>query len=63
MSQEVKWEVSEPGILQDDANKEKMRFIAEIHVTDDMSQGERNFAVNYNEMRAMLLKNNLMKRR
>ncbi|GAB7057346.1 hypothetical protein JCM16163A_40950 [Paenibacillus sp. YK5] len=63
MSQEVKWEVSVPGNLQDDANKEKMRFISEIPITDDMSQGTRDFAVNYNEMRAMLLKNNLMKRR
>lgn len=57
--EKVTWELSNG---QPD-KAEKMRHIAEIQITDDMSQGTRDFAVNYNEMRDMLLKNNLMKKK
>ncbi|OXM83968.1 hypothetical protein [Paenibacillus rigui] len=62
MDEEITWEISsgQPAIAD---KVEKMAFVEEVPITDDMGQGQRLFASNYNEMRSMLLKYKLMKTR
>lgn len=57
--EDVKWTLSTDPVPE----KNKMPYVQEIKTTRDMGDGQKEFARVYNEMRAVLLANNLMNKR
>lgn len=57
--EEITWELSNG--LPAPEKVEKLPFLAPLTITADMSQGQKEFALNYNTMQAMLIQYKLMK--
>jgi len=60
--QRAQWRITDASGAQAPAEPKKvMAHLKELPITDDMSEGTRNFAEQYNSMRAVLIENKLMK--
>lgn len=59
------WKITGPGktvsTSTSTAAKKMLPHYKELPVTDDMPEGQRNFAIQYNTMRAKLIEHGLMK--
>lgn len=57
--EEAKWTLSTDPV----PDKDKIPHVPEIKATKDMGDGQKEFARVYNDMRAVLLANNLMNKK
>jgi hypothetical protein len=61
---EVTWTVTEPnGNTSVQDPKEKHCFLKLIDIPSDMPEGQKTFALQFNSMREMLIKNGLMNKK
>lgn len=58
MSQEITWEVS-----GGEKTKKKHAFVQPYPIPNDITEGQKLFAENYNSMQAMLMSSGLMEKK
>jgi hypothetical protein len=57
------WTVGERGQIRESKEKQRMNHVPSFKVDDSMNEGQKNMVNAYNQMRQMLLDNDLMKKK